>query len=93
MTTKTLVLGRTPARTRAVPATLHEDGFAAEGTSTDEEVRGLLVSGEFGVLIVGGGVGRESRAAVLRGRLPGPDWAVSLRRPLLRPQHRPLYFS
>ncbi|MFF7031868.1 MFS transporter [Streptomyces albidoflavus] len=65
MTTKTLVLGRTPARVRAVPATLREDGFAAEGTSTDGEARGLLPSGQFGVLIVGGGVGRESRAAPL----------------------------
>ncbi len=67
MTTKTLVLGRTPARVRAVPATLREDGFAAESTSTDEEARGLLASGQFGVLIVGGGVGRESRAAMKEG--------------------------
>ncbi|MBF4135757.1 MULTISPECIES: hypothetical protein [Streptomyces] len=90
---KTLVLGRTPARVRAVLATRREDGFAAEDASTDEEARALPASGEFGVLIFGGGVGPESRAAMLRGRLPGPDWAVSLRRPLLRPQHRPLYFS
>ncbi|AMM10110.1 hypothetical protein ABZ649_03555 [Streptomyces albidoflavus] len=61
---KTLVLGRTPARVREVLATLREDGFAAEGVSTDEEARGLLASGEFGVLIVGGGVGPESRAAM-----------------------------
>ncbi|MFJ3630314.1 hypothetical protein ACIPQ3_29920 [Streptomyces albidoflavus] len=67
MTTKTLVLGRTPARVRAALATLHEDGFAAESKSTDEEARGLLASGEFGVLIVGGGVGRESRAAMKEG--------------------------
>ncbi|MFF8550410.1 hypothetical protein ACF07Z_26470 [Streptomyces albidoflavus] len=60
---KTLVLGRTPARVREVLATLREDGFAAEGVSIDEEARGLLASGEFGVLIVGG-VGPESRAAM-----------------------------
>nr|WP_240675307.1 hypothetical protein [Streptomyces albidoflavus] len=64
MTMRTLVRGRTPARVREVLATPREDGFDAEGVSTDEEARGLLASGEFGVLIVGGGVGPESRAAL-----------------------------
>ncbi|WP_436740343.1 hypothetical protein [Streptomyces sp. BBFR102] len=58
------VPGRPPARVREVLATPREDGFAAEGVSADEEVRGLLASGEFGVLIVGGGEGPESRAAM-----------------------------
>ncbi|MET7451681.1 hypothetical protein ABZT03_07255 [Streptomyces sp. NPDC005574] len=61
---RTLVLGRTPARVSAVLATLRMDGFDAEGVSTDEEARNLLESGEFGVLIVGGGVGPVSRAAI-----------------------------
>lgn len=55
---RTLVLGRTPARVAAVLATLREDGFDAEGVSTDEEARKLLETEEFGVLIIGGGVGR-----------------------------------
>ncbi|MGP3776880.1 hypothetical protein ACTWJ8_39220 [Streptomyces sp. SDT5-1] len=59
---KTLVLGRTPARVTEVLATLHEDGFEAEGVSTDDEARKLIESGEFGVLVIGGGVGPESRA-------------------------------
>ncbi|MEU6200083.1 hypothetical protein [Streptomyces sp. NPDC047061] len=60
---RTLVLGRTPARVTAVLDTLRTDGFDAEGVSTDEEARKLLETGEFGVLIIGGGVGPESRAA------------------------------
>ncbi|MFJ2094025.1 hypothetical protein ACIOEW_32920 [Streptomyces sp. NPDC087901] len=61
---KTLVLGRTPARVTAVLATLRADGFAAEGVSTDEEARKLLEAEEFGVLIIGGGVRPDSRAAI-----------------------------
>ncbi|MEV7321301.1 hypothetical protein [Streptomyces sp. NPDC093970] len=61
---RTLVLGRTPARVRAVLATLRADGFEAEGVSTDDEARSLLATGEFGVLIIGGGVGPESRAGI-----------------------------
>ncbi len=56
---KTLVLGRTPARVREVLATLREDGFDAEGVSTDEEARGLLASGEFGVRSSVAGWGRS----------------------------------
>ncbi|MER5981398.1 hypothetical protein ABT142_33605 [Streptomyces sp. NPDC001857] len=62
---RTLVLGRTPARVTEVLATLHADGFDAEGVSTDEEARKLLETDEFGVLIVGGGVEPDS---VLRSR-------------------------
>ncbi|MER6771010.1 hypothetical protein ABT389_14810 [Streptomyces bacillaris] len=61
---RTLVLGRTPARVAAVLATLREDGFDAEGVSTDEEARKLLETEEFGVLIIGGGVGPDSRATI-----------------------------
>ncbi|MEV7981777.1 hypothetical protein [Streptomyces sp. NPDC086519] len=61
---RTLVLGRTPARVTAVLATLHTDGFDAEGVSTDEEALKLLETEEFGVLIIGGGVGPDSRAAI-----------------------------
>ncbi|MFK0284884.1 hypothetical protein ACIQVL_31090 [Streptomyces sp. NPDC090499] len=61
---RTLVLGRTPARVTAVLATLHADGFDAEGVSTDEEALKLLATEEFGVLIIGGGVGPGSRAAI-----------------------------
>jgi hypothetical protein len=60
---RTLVLGRTPARVTAVLATLHADGFDAEGVSTDEEALKLLATEEFGVLVIGGGVGPESRVA------------------------------
>ncbi|MFG3660900.1 hypothetical protein [Streptomyces sp. NPDC047706] len=59
---RTLVLGRTPARVAAVLTTLRADGFDAEGVSTDEEARKHLETGEFGVLIIGGGVGPDSRA-------------------------------
>lgn len=61
---RTLVLGRTPARVTAVLATLRADGFDAQGVSTDEEALTLLRTGEFGVLIIGGGVGPGSRAAI-----------------------------
>ncbi|MEU2552177.1 hypothetical protein ABZ589_10805 [Streptomyces sp. NPDC013313] len=61
---RTLVLGRTPARVTEVLATLRADGFDAEGVSTDEEARELLESEEFGVLIIGGGVEQDSRAAL-----------------------------
>ncbi|MFZ4135658.1 hypothetical protein [Streptomyces koyangensis] len=61
---RTLVLGRTPARVRDVVATLRADGFNAEGVSADEEARKLLAAGEFGVLIIGGGVEPESRASL-----------------------------
>ncbi|MER6463660.1 hypothetical protein AB0D30_09655 [Streptomyces sp. NPDC048409] len=61
---RTLVLGRTPARVTAVLATLRADGFDAEGVSTDDEARRLLGTGEFGVLIIGGGVGPRSRAEI-----------------------------
>ncbi|MFZ3562565.1 MULTISPECIES: hypothetical protein [unclassified Streptomyces] len=61
---KTLVLGRTPARVTEVLSTLHADGFEAEGVSTDDEARGLLETGQFAVLIIGGGVGPESRVAL-----------------------------
>ncbi|GGT04633.1 hypothetical protein [Streptomyces chromofuscus] len=61
---RTLVLGRTPARVTAVLETLRADGFDAEGTSTDEEARKLLETGQFGVLIIGGGVEPDSRAAL-----------------------------
>ncbi|MEU0966440.1 hypothetical protein ABZ357_13885 [Streptomyces sp. NPDC005917] len=61
---RTLVLGRTPARVTAVLATLRADGFDAEGVSTDEEALKLLETGEFKVLIIGGGVGPASRAAI-----------------------------
>ncbi|MBL1082306.1 hypothetical protein JK359_09975 [Streptomyces actinomycinicus] len=61
---RTLVLGRTPARVAEVLATLRADGFDAEGVSTDEEARKLLETEEFGVLIVGGGVEPDSRAAI-----------------------------
>ncbi|MFB9463819.1 hypothetical protein [Streptomyces cinereospinus] len=61
---RTLVLGRTPARVTAVLATLHADGFDAEGVSTDAEARQLLATGRFGVLIIGGGVEPASRAAM-----------------------------
>ncbi|MEV0581026.1 hypothetical protein [Streptomyces sp. NPDC050392] len=61
---RTLVLGRTPARVTDVLATLRADGFDAEGVSTDEEARKLLAAGEFGVLIIGGGVEPDSRAAL-----------------------------
>ncbi|MFD7293782.1 hypothetical protein ACFV9W_10870 [Streptomyces sp. NPDC059897] len=61
---KTLVLGRTPARVTDVLSTLHTDGFEAEGVSTDDEARGLLETREFAVLIIGGGVGPEARAAL-----------------------------
>ncbi|WP_030203862.1 hypothetical protein [Streptomyces sp. NRRL S-87] len=59
---RTLVLGRTPSRLAAVLETLHADGFDAQGVSTDEEALALLATGTFGVLIIGGGVGPESRA-------------------------------
>ncbi|WP_329579948.1 hypothetical protein [Streptomyces sp. NBC_01361] len=61
---RTLVLGRTPARVTEVLATLHADDFDAEGVSTDEEARRLLETQEFGVLIIGGGVEPDSRAAI-----------------------------
>ncbi|RFC75205.1 hypothetical protein [Streptomyces sp. AcE210] len=61
---RTLVLGRKPARVTEVPATLHADGFDAEQVSTDEGARRLLETGEFGVLIIGGGVEPDSRAAI-----------------------------
>ncbi|MFG2142149.1 hypothetical protein [Streptomyces sp. NPDC048650] len=61
---RTLVLGRTPARVTEVLATLRADGFDAEGVSTDEEARKLLEAEEFGVLIIGGGVEPDSRAAI-----------------------------
>ncbi|WP_432190484.1 hypothetical protein [Streptomyces sp. Tue6028] len=61
---RTLLLGRTPARVAQVLATLRADGFDAEGVSTDEEARELLETEEFGVLIVGGGVEPDSRAAI-----------------------------
>lgn len=61
---RTLVLGRTPARVTEVLGTLRADGFDAEGVSTDEEARKLLETGEFGVLIIGGGVEPDSRAAL-----------------------------
>ncbi|KUL51411.1 hypothetical protein ADL22_06340 [Streptomyces sp. NRRL F-4489] len=61
---RTLVLGRTPARVADVLATLRADGFEAAGVSTDEEARKLLESEEFGVLIIGGGVEPDSRAAM-----------------------------
>ncbi|MFB7711968.1 hypothetical protein [Streptomyces sp. NPDC056105] len=61
---RTLVLGRTPARVTEVLATLRADGFDAEGVSTDEEALKLLETEEFGVLIIGGGVEPESRAAI-----------------------------
>ncbi|MFJ9083716.1 hypothetical protein ACIRL3_14935 [Streptomyces sp. NPDC102384] len=61
---KTLVLGRTPARVTEVLSTLHADGFDAEGVSTDDEARDLLETEEFGVLIIGGGVGPESRVTL-----------------------------
>ncbi|MFG2603270.1 hypothetical protein ACGFT2_06955 [Streptomyces sp. NPDC048514] len=61
---RTLVLGRTPARVTEVLATLRADGFDAEGVTTDEEARRLLETGEFGVLIIGGGVEPHSRAAI-----------------------------
>lgn len=61
---RTLVLGRTPARVTEVLATLRADGFDAEGVSTDEEALKLLGTEEFGVLIIGGGVEPESRAAI-----------------------------
>ncbi|MEX2984404.1 hypothetical protein [Streptomyces sp. C36] len=61
---RTLVLGRMPARVTEVLATLHADGFDAEGVSTDEEARKLLETEEFGVLIIGGGVDADSRAAI-----------------------------
>ncbi|MCA1221004.1 hypothetical protein [Streptomyces sp. 8L] len=61
---RTLVLGRMPARVAEVLATLRADGFDAEGTSTDEEAGKLLATGEFGVLIIGGGVEGDSRKAV-----------------------------
>lgn len=63
-TMRTLVLGRTPARVTAVLATLRADGFDAQGVSTDEEALTLLRTGEFGVLIIGGGVGPASRSAI-----------------------------
>ncbi|MDI3407912.1 hypothetical protein QIS96_29370 [Streptomyces sp. B-S-A6] len=47
-----------------VLATLRGDGFDAEGVSTDEEARKLLGAEEFGVLIIGGGVEPDSRAAL-----------------------------
>ncbi|MCX4649248.1 MULTISPECIES: hypothetical protein [unclassified Streptomyces] len=61
---RTLVLGRTPARVMEVLATLHADGFDAEQVSTGEGARRLLETGEFGVLIIGGGVEPDSRAAI-----------------------------
>lgn len=61
---RTLVLGRTPARVAAVLDTLRADGFDADGVSTDDEARTLLETEAFGVLIIGGGVGPESRAAM-----------------------------
>ncbi|MBO1330772.1 hypothetical protein [Streptomyces sp. VRA16 Mangrove soil] len=63
---KTLVLGRTPARVTEVLATLRADGFDAEGVSADDEARKLLETGRFAVLIIGGGVGSESRAELKR---------------------------
>lgn len=57
---RTLVLGRTPARVMEVLATLHADGFDAEQVSTGEGARRLLETGEFGVLIIGGGVEPDS---------------------------------
>ncbi|WP_254885377.1 hypothetical protein [Streptomyces sp. NA02950] len=64
---RTLVLGRTPARVAQVLATLRTDGFDAEGVSTDEAARKLWETEEFGVLIVGGGVEPDSRAAIKGG--------------------------
>ncbi|MEU1472826.1 hypothetical protein ABZ434_32000 [Streptomyces sp. NPDC005761] len=61
---RTLVLGRTPARVTDVLATLRADGFDAEGVSSDEEARKLLEAEEFGLLIIGGGVGPDSRATL-----------------------------
>ncbi|MHC0432411.1 hypothetical protein ACX6XY_19845 [Streptomyces sp. O3] len=61
---RTLALGRTPSRVTEVLATLRADGFDAEGVSTDDDARKLLETEEFGVLIIGGGVGPESRAAI-----------------------------
>lgn len=61
---RTLVLGRMPARVTDVVATLRADGFDAEGVSTDQEARKLLAAEEFGVLIIGGGVEPDARAAL-----------------------------
>ncbi|WP_305127490.1 hypothetical protein [Streptomyces longispororuber] len=61
---RTLVLGRTPARVTSVLDTLRADGFDVEGASTDEEALKLLETEQFGVLIIGGGVGPGSRASI-----------------------------
>ncbi|GAA2652794.1 hypothetical protein GCM10010400_05600 [Streptomyces aculeolatus] len=61
---RTLVLGRSPDRVAAVLATLRADGFDAEGASTDDEARAMLAGDGFGVLIIGGGVEPDSRAAL-----------------------------
>ncbi|MFD5650992.1 hypothetical protein [Streptomyces sp. NPDC127039] len=61
---RTLVLGRTGLRVTAVLDTLRADGFDVEGVTTDEEARKLLQSREFGVMVIGGGVGPDSRAVL-----------------------------
>ncbi|AIV35531.1 hypothetical protein [Streptomyces sp. CCM_MD2014] len=61
---RTLVLGRTAVRVTAVVDTLRADGFSVEGVTTDEEARKLLETREFGVMVIGGGVGPDSRAAL-----------------------------
>lgn len=61
---RTLVLGRSPARLTEVVATLRTDGFDAEGVSTPDEARERLAAEEFGVLVIGGAVDPETRAAL-----------------------------
>ncbi|MEU8507362.1 hypothetical protein AB0C40_22055 [Streptomyces brevispora] len=55
---------RVPARVTEASATLPADGYDAGAVSSDDEARELLETEVFGVPIIGGGVGPDSRAAI-----------------------------
>lgn len=79
-----LIIGRGANTVNGAVARIGEYGFAAEGVTTDDAAADGLDTARFGVLLIGGGVERESRArlkehaarcgvTVLEGRRNGRD--------------------
>jgi hypothetical protein len=77
---KVLILGRERQLVDESVAIVERNGFEAVGVTRDEEALTQLDTGEFRAVVVGGGVGRESRPLIKQHAAPHGTEVLEARR-------------
>jgi hypothetical protein len=77
---KVLILGRERSLVDSSVGILEQNGFEAVGVTRDQEAFAQLDTGEFGAVVVGGGVGLLTRPLIKRHAAPHGTEVVEAKR-------------